>query len=148
MKSRALGGQPRGELRLSVRPLSEAAAVAELELWGHARPAAPRNPALWPGLEPAHFDNLVRVRAETTKSRQERVVPYSVATQALYAAYLGRRRELSRERRALFLSESRRNRARPVTIWTSSKAIAEGRYPTERGEEPPTDLVRSSTVMS
>lgn len=73
-------------------------------------------------LDPSH--RLVRVRAETTKSRQERVVPYSVATQALYAAYLGRRRELSRERGPLFLSESRRNRARPVTIWTWSKAVA------------------------
>jgi site-specific recombinase XerD len=73
-------------------------------------------------LDPSH--RLVRVRAETTKSRQERVVPYSAATQALYAAYLGHRRELSRERGALFLSESRRNRARPVTIWTWSKVVA------------------------
>lgn len=72
-------------------------------------------------IDPAH--RLVRIRAETTKSRQERVVPYSAATDALYAAYLRHRRAFSRERGPLFLSESRRNRARPVTIWTWSKVM-------------------------
>lgn len=66
---------------------------------------------------------LLRVRAETTKNRQERVVPYSEPTGELYAAYLGRRRELSRARGPLFLSESRRNRAQPVTVWTWSKVV-------------------------
>jgi len=66
---------------------------------------------------------LLRIRAETTKNRQERIVPYSEAGSALYAAYLGQRRELSRGRGPLFLSESRRNRGLPVSIWTWSKVV-------------------------
>lgn len=72
-------------------------------------------------IDPSH--RLVRVRAETTKNRQERTVPYSEATGQLYASYLRHRRELSRERGPLFLSESRRNHAQPVTIWTWSKVV-------------------------
>ena len=66
---------------------------------------------------------LLRIRAETTKNRQERVVPYSATSGELYTAYLRRRRELSTVRGPLFLSESRRNSAQPVTIWTWSKTI-------------------------
>jgi len=66
---------------------------------------------------------LLRIRAETTKNRQARVVPYSAPTGDLYAAYLRHRRDLSRERGPLFLSESRRNRGQPVTIWTWSKVV-------------------------
>lgn len=66
---------------------------------------------------------LLRVRAETTKSRRERVVPYSEASGELYAAYLRHRRTLSHARGPLFLSESRRNPARPITIWTWSKVV-------------------------
>lgn len=66
---------------------------------------------------------LVTVRAETTKNRQGRVVPYSVATGELFALYLQDRRELSRERGPLFLSESHRNRAQPISIWTWSKVV-------------------------
>lgn len=72
-------------------------------------------------LDPAH--RMLRVRAETTKSRRERVVPYSVPTSDLYAAYLARRRTLSRERGPLFLSESRRNLAQPITLWTWTKVV-------------------------
>lgn len=71
-------------------------------------------------VDPAH--RLLGIRAETTKGRQERVVPYSEPTAELYGAYLRRRRELSRHPGPLFLSESRRNRAEPVTIWAWSKA--------------------------
>jgi integrase/recombinase XerD len=67
---------------------------------------------------------LVRVRAETTKNRQGRTIPYSHATDGLHVAYLRNRRTLSRERGPLFLSESRRNRAQPVTIWAWSKVVA------------------------
>lgn len=67
---------------------------------------------------------LIRVRAETTKNRQERVVPYSPGTEALYHAYLHHRETISRARGPLFLSESRRNRARPISIWTWSKVVA------------------------
>ncbi len=73
-------------------------------------------------LDPAQ--RLVRVRAETTKTRQERVVPYSAATGQLLAAYLPVRRALRRTAGPLFLSESRRNRGQPVTIWTWSKVVA------------------------
>jgi integrase/recombinase XerD len=66
---------------------------------------------------------LVRIRAETTKNRLERVVPYSETTNRLYAAYLQHRREVSRARGPLFLSQSRRNQAQPISIWTWSKVI-------------------------
>jgi integrase/recombinase XerD len=65
----------------------------------------------------------ISIRAENTKNRRARVVPYSKATSILYGAYLRERRALSTERGLLFLSESRRNRARPITIWTWSKVI-------------------------
>jgi len=73
-------------------------------------------------IDPAY--RLLHIRAETTKTRQGRVVPYSEATSSLYVAYLNFRRQLSRERGPLFLSESRRNYAQPVSIWTWSKVIA------------------------
>lgn len=66
---------------------------------------------------------LLRVRAETTKNRQERIVPYSLATSRLYEAYLVQRSTLSRNRGPLFLSESRRNRTTPISIWTWSKVV-------------------------
>jgi len=73
---------------------------------------------------------LLRIRAETTKGRRERVVPYSAATGDLYAAYLPERRALGQlgyargPRGPLFLSASRRNRGRPITRWTWSKVVA------------------------
>jgi integrase/recombinase XerD len=72
-------------------------------------------------IDPAH--RMIRVRAETTKNRHERVVPYSAATGALFRAYLARRRTLSSARGLLFLSESRRNTAEPLSLWTWSKVI-------------------------
>jgi integrase/recombinase XerD len=72
-------------------------------------------------LDPAH--RLLHIRAEHTKGRRARAVPYSETTSALYVAYLHHRRELSRERGPLFLSESRRNYACPISIWTWSKVI-------------------------
>jgi integrase/recombinase XerD len=68
---------------------------------------------------------LLRIRAETTKNHQERVVPYSLTTAELFSAYLQHRRELSRERGPLFLSESRRNSGQPISIWTWSKVVQE-----------------------
>src|SRR5215470_19705438 len=47
-------------------------------------------------LDPAH--RTLRVRAETTKTRRERVVPYSATTGALLRAYLDQRRALSSAR--------------------------------------------------
>jgi len=72
-------------------------------------------------LDPAR--RTIRVRAENTKNRRERVVPYSPATGDLLAAYLHRRREINRERGRLFISESRRNRGKPISIWTWSKVV-------------------------
>jgi len=72
-------------------------------------------------IQPAH--RLLRIRAETSKSRQDRVVPYSQTSGTLLVAYLAHRRTLSRERGALFLSESRRNYAKPLTLWTWSKVV-------------------------
>ena len=72
-------------------------------------------------LDPAH--RTLRIRAETTKGRRERVVPYSAASGVLLRAYLSERRALSSVRGPLFLSMSRRNRAAPLTLWTWSKVV-------------------------
>ncbi len=72
-------------------------------------------------LDPAH--RTLRVRAETTKNRRERVVPYSAATSVVLSGYLAHRATISRARGPLFLSESRRNHAQPLTLWTWSKVV-------------------------
>ena len=72
-------------------------------------------------LYPAH--RMLRVRAETTKTRRGRVVPYSAVAGQLLAAYLRHRRSITRERGALFVSESPRNRAAGVSPWTWSKVV-------------------------
>jgi site-specific recombinase XerD len=66
---------------------------------------------------------LIHIRAETTKNRLGRVVPYSEVTSPMYVSYLRYRRTLSRVNGSLFLSESRRNYAAPITIWTWSKVV-------------------------
>ena len=65
-------------------------------------------------LDPAH--RMLRVRAETTKNRLERVVPYSASTGVLLSGYLDAPGRLSRARGPLFLSESRRNHAQPLSL--------------------------------
>jgi site-specific recombinase XerD len=72
-------------------------------------------------VDPAH--RTPRVRAETTKNRLERVVPYSAPTGVLLSQYLAHRASVSRARGPLFLSESRRNRAQPLSLWTWSKVV-------------------------
>jgi integrase/recombinase XerD len=72
-------------------------------------------------IDPAQ--RLIRVRAETSKSRRDRVVPYSEPTSLLYAAYLRQRRQLSSERGPVFRSESDRNKAMPISFWTWSKVV-------------------------
>jgi integrase len=66
---------------------------------------------------------LLHIRSENTKNRLARVVPYSKKTAALYNAYLAHRRQISRNRGPLFLSESHRNYGQPISIWTWSKVI-------------------------
>lgn len=72
-------------------------------------------------LDPAH--RTLRIRAETTKNRLERVVPYSAPTGVLLSDYLAHRARLSRARGPLFLSESRCNHAQPLSLWTWSKVV-------------------------
>jgi hypothetical protein len=57
----------------------------------------------------------LRIRAESTKGRRERIVPYSASSGELLLHYLERRRSLGQKRGPLFLSESRRNYAQPVS---------------------------------
>ncbi|MGD0096950.1 MAG: tyrosine-type recombinase/integrase [Terracidiphilus sp.] len=66
---------------------------------------------------------MLRIRAETTKGRRERVVPYSAASSELLHHYLQHRRTLGQMRGLLFLSESRRNYTQPISIWSWSKVI-------------------------
>lgn len=72
-------------------------------------------------IDPSH--RLIRIRAETTKSRQQRSLPYSVTTSSLLAEYLKVRQTMTRERGPLFRSESRRNHTQPISIWSWSKII-------------------------
>lgn len=72
-------------------------------------------------VDPAH--RTVRVRAETTKNSRARTVVYSAATGVLLGEYLTHRRTLSRARGRLWLSESRRNYAQPLSLWTWSKVV-------------------------
>jgi site-specific recombinase XerD len=72
-------------------------------------------------LDPAH--RLLRVRAETTKGRRERVLPYSCVSGELLQSYLRHRRTLASRRGPLFLSESPRNYSEPLSLWTWSKVI-------------------------
>ncbi|MGW5150115.1 tyrosine-type recombinase/integrase [Rhodococcus koreensis] len=72
-------------------------------------------------LDPAH--RMLRVRAETTKTRRGRAVPYSAATGVLLSGYLAHRAGISRARGPLFLSESRRNYGEPLSLWSWSKVV-------------------------
>jgi site-specific recombinase XerD len=72
-------------------------------------------------IDPAH--RTVRIRAETTKNRRERVVIYSEGTGALLSAYLRHRRGLSRASGPLFVSESHRNRGQPLSLDMWSKVV-------------------------
>ena len=63
------------------------------------------------------------IRAENTKGRRDRIVPYSAASAALLAGYLNHRRTFAQKRGPLFLSESRRNYSAPISIWSWSKIV-------------------------
>jgi integrase/recombinase XerD len=51
------------------------------------------------------------------------VVPYSAPAGALLGEYLRHRATISRVRGPLFLSESRRNHAEPLSLWAWSKVV-------------------------
>ena len=72
-------------------------------------------------IDPAH--RLLTVRAETTKSRRGRIVPYSEAAGSLLSAYLAHRRTVTKSRGPLFVSESRRNAGKPLSFWSWSKVV-------------------------
>lgn len=72
-------------------------------------------------IDPAH--RLLRIRAETTKGRRERILPYSAISGELLRNYLRHRQGIARTRGPLFLSESPRNYAAPITLWTWSKVV-------------------------
>lgn len=65
-------------------------------------------------LDPAQ--RTLRIRAETTKNRRERVVPHSAPTGVFLSGYFAYRATISRARGPLFLSESGRNYAQPVEL--------------------------------
>lgn len=82
------------------------------------------------GLSTADIDpsiRMLRIRAENTKGRRDRVVPYSAASSALLQQYLNYRRGLSQSRGSLFLSESRRNYADALSTWSWSKDCSSDR---------------------
>jgi integrase/recombinase XerD len=77
-------------------------------------------------LELADFNfayRQIRVRAEHAKNGSERVVGYSKVTSQFLQAYLPRRRSLSTKPGPLFLSESRRNAAGPLSLIMWSKIV-------------------------
>ena len=72
-------------------------------------------------IDPAH--RLLRIRAETTKGRRERILPYSGTSGELLRNYLRHRQRIASTRGPLFLSESPRNYSAPITLWTWSKVV-------------------------
>jgi len=66
---------------------------------------------------------LIRIRAETTKSRRERIVCYSSAVSPVLAAHLIQMKRAGITSGALFRSDSDRNRDVPLTFWTWSKTV-------------------------
>lgn len=65
----------------------------------------------------------IRVRAEHAKNRSERIVGYGTVTSHFLEAYLRHRRILSPKTGPLFLSESHRNFAGPLSLVMWSKVV-------------------------
>ena len=68
-------------------------------------------------------NKTVRVRAETSKSGCSRILPISEHAVRAISAYLPIRKKLSREGGRLFLSESPRNKAKPIGSSTWTKEV-------------------------
>lgn len=66
---------------------------------------------------------LIRIRAETTKSRRERIVCYSPAVAPVLAAHLMQMKREGIARGALFRSASDRNQGAPLSFWTWNKTV-------------------------
>ncbi len=65
----------------------------------------------------------VAIRPEISKNHSGRIVLFSRVTSTLLRAYLDERRNLTAGAGPLFLSESNRNRGRPLSVWTWSKIV-------------------------
>jgi integrase/recombinase XerD len=77
-------------------------------------------------LEIQDFDfsnRTLRIRAEISKVKRDRLVIYSEGTAEILKNYMPRRRELSNQPGRLFLSESRRNFTEPISVWTWAKSV-------------------------
>ncbi|MHB8461660.1 MAG: tyrosine-type recombinase/integrase [Vulcanimicrobiaceae bacterium] len=68
-------------------------------------------------------NRMIRIRAETTKNRLERVLPFSETSARLLVSYTRARYAQSRNAGALFLSESNRNLGAPIKRSAWSKSI-------------------------
>lgn len=77
-------------------------------------------------LHEENFDpaqRLLHIPAGITKSRRPRVVGYCESAARLHSSYLAHRRMNGQAGGPMFLSESKRNYAAPITFWTWSKAV-------------------------
>ena len=74
-------------------------------------------------IDPAH--RLIRIRAENTKSKRERMVCYGPAITPVLAAHLRHLRQLGFTGGALFRSVSDRNVGSPLSYWSWSKTVRE-----------------------
>lgn len=72
-------------------------------------------------IDPAH--RLIRVRAETTKNRRERIVCYSSAVTPVLANHFRQLRLAGYREGALFRSASDRNHGAPLSFWNWSKTV-------------------------
>jgi site-specific recombinase XerD len=98
-----------------------------------------------------HANRTVLVRAEITKSRRARVVPYGQATNALLARYFETLPFCVLNNESIFRSESRRNAGAPITMHTWTKVIESVAFEAQVPEFHPhtlrhlclTDLARS-----
>ncbi|EPL5220411.1 TPA: site-specific integrase, partial [Citrobacter freundii] len=72
-------------------------------------------------IDPAH--RLIRIRAENTKGKRERVVCYGPAITPVLAAHLRNLRQAGITGGALFRSFSDRNYGSPLSYWSWSKTV-------------------------
>lgn len=72
-------------------------------------------------IDPAH--RLIRIRAENTKSKRERVVCYGPAITPVLAAHLRYLKQAGFTGGALFRSVSDRNYGSPLSYWSWSKTV-------------------------
>ncbi|WP_348960690.1 tyrosine-type recombinase/integrase [Citrobacter portucalensis] len=80
-------------------------------------------------IDPAH--RLIRIRAENTKGKRERVVCYGPAITPVLAAHLRYLRQTGITGGALFRSVSDRNYGSPLSYWSWSKTVREWSDKTE-----------------